>query len=187
MVLTAGKDTPSNVLTRPERLNAVAQVLPCGEQTPVALQEFVDRVAAVLRAPSAGVSLILNDAGVVPAAHGVGGWLAEAGGMPAEWAPCATVVRSDAPLLITDTHDDPAHTANPLVTVSGVRSYAGVPLRVNGQPVGALWVLSGQPGMHTAADLDTLLELAPSAVRLLQDAAGEDATSACSLLRDAVD
>jgi hypothetical protein len=84
------------VLTRPERLRAVAQLLPRADGTPEALQLFIDRVACVLKAPCAGVSLILNDAGILIAAHGVDGWLAEAGGMPAEWAPCAVVVRYDA-------------------------------------------------------------------------------------------
>jgi hypothetical protein len=77
---------------------------------------------------AAAVSLILNDTGLLIAAHGVGGWLAEAGGMPEHGASCATVVRRDAPLLITDTHDDPAHVLNPLVMITGVRGYAGVPL-----------------------------------------------------------
>ncbi|SNY57086.1 GAF domain-containing protein [Paractinoplanes atraurantiacus] len=104
----------------------------------------------MLQAPCAGISLILNDAGILLATHGVQGWLAEAGGMPAEWAPCAQVVRQNAPLLIADTHDDPAHTANPLVTITGVRSYAGVPLHSDGQPVGPLCVLAGR--VHRRAD-----------------------------------
>ena len=115
--------------------------------------------------------MILDDAGILIATHGVGGWLADAGGMPAQWAPCASVVRNDAPLLITDTHDDPTHTANPLVTITGVRSYAGVPMRLNGHAIGSLCVLDAQPGTFTEADLQTLTELAPRAVQLLQDAA----------------
>ncbi|GIF02540.1 GAF domain-containing protein [Actinoplanes siamensis] len=172
-MLTPGHATAQDALTRRERLSAVALLLPREGESPAALQQFVAHVAAVLRAPSAGVSLILSDAGIIPAAHGVGGWLAEAGGMPAEWAPCATVVRGDAPLLITDTYDDPAHVTNPLVTISGVRSYAGAPLRLRGQPVGALWVLSGEPDRHTHDDLDALAGLAPRAVELLRGACGD--------------
>ncbi len=170
-MLDPGYDTPADALLRLDRLTAVAALLPSTEETPAALQQFIDHVAAVLHAPCAGVSLILNDAGILTASHGVGGWLAEAGGMPAQWAPCATVVRHDAPLLITDTYDDPAHTANPLVMVTGVRSYAGVPLHLHGHAVGSLCVLAGQPGMFTDADLDTLIGLAPLAVQLMQDAA----------------
>lgn len=165
-------DAPNDALTRPERLTAVAAVLPPTDAAPPALQQFVNDVAVALGAPCSGVSLILDDAGILIATHGVGGWLAEAGGMPAEWAPCASVVRQDAPLLITDTHDDPAHTANPLVMITGVRSYAGVPLRLNGHAIGSLCVLDAQPGAFTEADLDTLTDLAPRAVQLLQDAAG---------------
>lgn len=158
----------TDVLIHPARVEAVGTLLPRCKGTPAALQEFIDHVADVLRAPCAGVSLILTDAGILVATHGVGGWLAEAGGMPAEWAPCATVVRTDVPLLITDTHDDPRHTTNPLVTITGVRSYAGVPLRLNGQPVGSLCVLSGDPDAFDDTDLDTLTGLAPRAVALLQ-------------------
>ncbi|BEL06181.1 hypothetical protein Q0Z83_043720 [Actinoplanes sichuanensis] len=158
----------TDVLTHPDRVEAVGRLLPCGEGTPAALQQFIDHVAELLHAPCAGVSLILTDAGMLVATHGVSGWLAEAGGLPAEWAPCATVVRNDAPLLITDTHDDPAHVTNPLVMITGVRSYAGVPLHSNGQPVGSLCVLSGEPHAFTTADLDVLTGLASRAVELLR-------------------
>lgn len=171
LMLTAGYDVPTDVLTHPERLEAVAQLMPRTEQAPAALQHFVSHVATALGAPCTGVSLILNDAGVLAATHGVSGWLTEVGGMPAEWAPCAVVVRHNAPLLITDTHDDPAHTTNPLVMITGVRSYAGVPLHLHGQPVGSLCVLSGEPDAFTDTNLQTLLGLAPRAVELLRDAA----------------
>ncbi|MEV4281531.1 GAF domain-containing protein [Actinoplanes xinjiangensis] len=173
MVTSPCYDTPMDVLVDPRRLTAVAQLLPRGEDVSPVLQRFIDEVAGLLRAPCAGVSLILDDAGVLLATHGVGGWLAEAGGMPAQWAPCATVVRQDAPLLIVDTHDDPAHTTNPLVMITGVRSYAGVPLHLDGQAVGSLCVLAAEPGRFTHADLDTLISLAPRAVALLQQAAGD--------------
>lgn len=171
MVLAPTFDAPNDVLIDPERLLAVADLLPDTAGTSAALHGFVDLIAAVLRAPCAAVSLILDDAGVLMATHGVGGWLAAAGGMPEQWAPCATVVRHDAPLLIADTYDDSAHTGNPLVMITGVRSYAGVPLHLRGQAVGALCVLSGQPGMFTEADLNALVVLAPRAVELLREAA----------------
>ena len=172
MTSAADSDRPTDALIHRERLRAVAKLLPRTDDTPQALQQFIDHVADLLDAPCAGASLILNTAGVLTATHGVGGWLAEAGGMPAEWAPCAVVVRRNAPLVIADTHDDPGHTTNPLVTITGVRSYAGVPLHLDGQAVGSLCVLDGRPGMFDDAVLDTLADLAPQAVALLQDAAG---------------
>jgi GAF domain-containing protein len=171
MLLRERYDTPTNPLTRRERLKAVGALLPCSDTTPAALQQFVDRVAAAVDAPCAALSLILNDTGMLAATHGVDGWLAEAGGMPAQWAPCASVVRQNHPLLINDTHDDPAHTASPLVMITGVRSYAGVPLHFQSQPVGSLCVLASAPGRFTDADLRTLQAMAPQAVRLLHEAA----------------
>ncbi|MEU4626540.1 GAF domain-containing protein [Actinoplanes sp. NPDC023801] len=169
MVNSPCYDPPIDALVRPQRLDAVAQLLTGVEGTPPGLQRYIDDVAALLGAPCAGVSLILSDVGVLLATHGVGGWLAEAGGMPVQWAPCATVVRHDMPLLITDTHDDPAHTANPLVMITGVRSYAGVPLHLDGQAVGSLCVLAAEPGRFTHAALDTLISLAPRAVAVLRE------------------
>ncbi|MEV4283187.1 GAF domain-containing protein [Actinoplanes xinjiangensis] len=171
MTLTPGSNTLTDALTRRDRLTAVAQLLPLTDSTPAPLQQFIDEVAALLDAPCAGVSLILQDTGILTATHGVGGWLADAGGMPAHWAPCAIVVSQNAPLLITDTHDDPAHTTNPLVMITGVRSYAGVPLHLDGQAVGSLCVLDGRPAMFTDTVLDTLTDLAPRAVALLHAAA----------------
>ncbi|MEU4779699.1 GAF domain-containing protein [Micromonospora sp. NPDC023633] len=55
--------------------------------------------------------------------------------------------------------------------ITGVHSYAGVPLHFDGQPVGSLCVLPGEPGRFANADLNTLIDLAPEAVRLLHDAA----------------
>ncbi|MEU4779700.1 hypothetical protein [Micromonospora sp. NPDC023633] len=78
MLLAPHNNTTQDALVRPERLEAVAALLPNAEGAPIALQRFVDRVASALRAPCAGVSLILNDAGILAATHGVGGWLAEA-------------------------------------------------------------------------------------------------------------
>ena len=171
MLLAPCPDAPTDELLRHDRLRAVGRLMPRSDDTPLELQQFIDHVAARLGAPCAGMSLILNDAGILAATHGVGGWLAEAGGMPAHWAPCATVVRHGAPLLITDTHDDPAHTGNPLVMITGVRGYAGVPLYLDGQAVGALCVLDGRPGTFGTAVLDTLTGLAPQAVALLHAAA----------------
>jgi hypothetical protein len=120
---------------------------------------------------AAAVSLILNDTGLLIAAHGVGGWLAEAGGMPEHGASCATWCAVSPHLLITDTHGDPAHVLNPLVMIT---EYAVTPAcRYYASPVGSLCVLSGEPARFGDSDLHTLLGLAPHAVGLLRDAAGD--------------
>jgi GAF domain-containing protein len=152
------------------RMRAVGKVLAeRGERVDPALQDYVALVADLLRAPVCVVDLVLDSTVLVVASHGVGGWLAEAGGMPVEWAACSVVVQRRADVLITDTHHDPRHTGNPIVAVSGVRSYAGVPLRsAEGHIVGTLCVLHTMPNAFATTDLHKLAALGTRAELLLR-------------------
>ncbi|WP_433788518.1 response regulator [Actinoplanes sp. CA-252034] len=149
-------------LTNRGRIRAVGRLL--DRTDPVALRmlsALAAEVAALTGAPTAAVTLVLSDAVAYVASVGVPEPLATAGGVPAEWAPCSMVVGRDEPVLITDTHHDPAHRDNPVVVRLGVRSYAGVPLHdAAGIPVGTLCVLDRVP---FAFDEGTLARLATAA------------------------
>ncbi len=149
------------------RMRAVGTVL--AAQVDPALQDYVGLVADLLRAPVCVVNLVLDSTVLLLASHGIGGWLADAGGMPVEWTACSVVVQRHADVLITDTHHDPRHTGNPIVAVSGVRSYAGVPLRSpDGQIVATLCVLHVVPNAFTTTDLHKLAALGARAEHLLR-------------------
>jgi CheY-like chemotaxis protein len=125
-------------------------------------------VSEQIESSAAAVNIVLVDAVAVCGAYGLSGWIREAGGMPAEWTPGTAVVRSAEPLLLDDLEDHPAYAASPLASVSGVRSYAGVPLTDRGgHTVGTLDVMDRKPHAFTAAVLDRLRERSADAVAAL--------------------
>ena len=169
-------DTPRPVtdpLTDLARLHRVAELL--DEPTPYAGAEadlFTSNTAVLLDADTAVINLVLNDAVMIAAAHGLPPLLARTGGVPAEWAPCTTVVRRGRPLLLTDTHTNPEHRRNPAVTVCGIRSYAGVPLRADtGHVIGTLCVTARRPYAFTTDTIDHLTALTPRAMQHLRQRA----------------
>lgn len=101
------------------------------------LRALVDRFGL----PAAAVNVVLDGAQVQLAAHGVSGWMAEAGGVPVEWSFCRFAVAARAPFVVEDAERHPLVRDNPLVRGEGVRCYAGAPLVTSGgAAVGALCV-----------------------------------------------
>jgi GAF domain-containing protein len=72
---------------------------------------------------------------------------------------------------VPDAAKDPRFAGNPLVTEAGIaKFYAGVPLLVDGQPVGALCVLADKAREHPdAPTIDRLRALAASASERLDE------------------
>lgn len=75
---------------------------------------------------------------------------------------CDTTVRQGDSLVVEDLSADERFSSNPLVaTDSGVRFYAGQPLRApGGQAVGTLCLLDHAPRTFSSAELETLQDLA---------------------------
>lgn len=85
---------------------------------------------------------------------------------PRATSPCARVVATDAPLLVPDASRTPegeAWTRDP----AAARAYAGVPLRVEGLPVGTLCVSDTAPRAWDASLIAALEDLALVAEALL--------------------
>ncbi|MEV4281507.1 GAF domain-containing protein [Actinoplanes xinjiangensis] len=161
---------PVDPVTDPRRLLQVAALVDDFSLTDQCEADlFTANVAVLLDADTAAINLLLNDSVLIAAASGLPPLLQETRGAPAGWAPCTSVVRHGNPVLLTDTHTDPNHHHNPLVTRCGIRSYAGVPLRVaTGEVVGTLCVLKSQPLAFTNRTTETLTVLAGRAIRYLQ-------------------
>lgn len=59
---------------------------------------------------------------------------------------CTTTIRSDEPMIVEDSHQDPRFRDNPLVTGEPfVRFYAGFPMVSRGSRVGTLCVIDSRP------------------------------------------
>ena len=150
-------DLPGGATPETARLEEIAALgLVSGDQDP-ALDAIAHEAAAALGAPTALINVVLDTAVHVAASHGLDGWVAEVGGVPAEWAFCAHIARLGAPLAIEDTTVNVLSASSPLVVIDGVRSYAGVPLvSARGHALGTLCVLGTAARPFTAADIETL-------------------------------
>ncbi|WP_430783074.1 response regulator [Actinoplanes sp. G11-F43] len=157
----------TNHLVDVDRLLAVSDYLTRPAHAE-ALDAFAERLAELTGAPMAAITLMLNDSVVVAGSHGMPRWVREAGGVPAEWSPDTVVVAEDVPVLIGDSAVDGEYATSPLFSVSGVRSYASVPLNsTEGHVVGTLCVLDEKPGTCTEDTVQILHSQRAQALVLL--------------------
>ncbi|MEV0895825.1 response regulator [Actinoplanes sp. NPDC049802] len=150
-----------------ERLLAVSDFLhrPSGAGS---LDAFAERLTELTGVPAAAITLVLNDSVVVAGSHGMPRWVREAGGVPVEWSPDTIVVAEDVPVLIGDSTADEEYATSPLFSVSGVRSYASVPLHsAGGHVVGTLCVMDETPGTCTEDTVQILHSQRAEALVLL--------------------
>jgi len=82
-------------------------------------------------------------------------------------APCARVLQRDEPTVIEDMTTDTALAAHAFVA-DGMRFYAGIPIGVEGVPVGTLCCMDAAPRALEAGVLNQLRDLAALAEVLLQ-------------------
>jgi GAF domain-containing protein len=152
------------------RLDEIAELgLLDGEADPI-LDEVARRAASALGLPVSLVSVVLDDALLVAASHGLTGlWLDETKGHPLEWSFCATSVRTRDAFVVPDATRNDYHATNPLVTQDGVRCYAGVPLvSSRGYVLGNLCVVGMEERTFTPDEIGMLRNLAIEAVARIE-------------------
>ncbi|BAL88135.1 hypothetical protein AMIS_29150 [Actinoplanes missouriensis 431] len=132
------------------------------------LNRIAERTAERLGQPIALVSMVLDTAQVFPGSYGLTGWLAEMGGTPIEWSFCVNAVNSGTSYVVPDATDDALQSTNPLVTNDGIRSYAGVPVVLDGAVLGTHCVLGTAAHVFTDADLAELRRGAEEVSELLR-------------------
>ena len=161
----------------PERLADVARLGLDREEERPYLHDVVERAALTLGTPFAVLDVLLDDAQVFLDATGpMPEWVREAAGTPLEWAFCTPLVRDRAVRTVADLAADPMFRDNPLVTIEGVRSYAGAPLiSRNGHVLGGLCGLDIRPREFGPAQLGALQSLADEAVGRIEERAVEQA------------
>lgn len=152
------------------RLQEIADLGLLSPEIDPILADVAARAAWSLGMPVSLVSVVLDEALQVAAAHGIDGlWLAETGGHPVEWSFCATSVRTRAPFVVPAALEHPEHRTNPLVTEDGVRCYAGVPLiSSRGFVLGNLCVVGLEERSFSEGEMGTLRELAAEAVARIE-------------------
>ncbi|MBG0568733.1 GAF domain-containing protein [Actinoplanes aureus] len=152
----------------PDRLEVMAGIDLDNPELRHRLDHIAKRTADRLGQPIALVSMVLNNAQFFPGSYGLQGWLDELAGTPIEWSFCVNAVNSGTAYVVSDATTDVDQSTNPLVTIDGVRSYAGVPIVVNGAILGAHCVLGSDPRPFTDADLAELRRGADEISELLR-------------------
>ncbi len=134
------------------------------------LDQFAQRAAERLDVRTGLVSIVLDTAQFLAGTYGVeGSWFAESDGTPIEWAFCASVVRTGQPYLVTDATVDELQHDNPLVTIDGIRSYAGAPLiDPDGLVLGSCCAIGDTPRDFVAEEIADLQLLAAEIVAELE-------------------
>jgi signal transduction histidine kinase len=101
---------------------------------------------------------------------------------------CHYVVAGSAPLVIEDTHAHPTWREIPVVQSLDVRAYLGVPVIVDGQPIGSFSVVDSCPRHWEPSDIETLVQLSLAvsreiALRVTLKVAREEAERANGLAK----
>jgi GAF domain-containing protein len=153
-----------------ERLREIVELGLLDQSVGPLLADLTETAAETLQVPVSLVSVVLDEALHVAAAHGVEGvWMAETGGHPVEWSFCKTSVQTRQPFVVPDATQDPEHASNPLVTQDGLRCYAGVPMiSSRGHVLGNLCVVGLEPAEFPDASVEVLRQLAAEAVKRLE-------------------
>ncbi|MEJ5946656.1 SpoIIE family protein phosphatase [Pseudokineococcus basanitobsidens] len=170
--------------------------LPPSTAVPATPDASFDRFARLVRAqlgvPTALVSLVTAHGQVLPGALGLPAPWQERRSTPLTHSVCQHVVATAGPLVVRDVRDVPELAGSLAVPDLGVVAYAGMPLRdADGDVVGSLCAVDGQPRDWTERDVEVLRDLAAAcsselALRQLRERARE-ALAASEQARAAAD
>jgi GAF domain-containing protein len=156
-------------LTDPARILALAGLDLDHPDLRPRLDAITERTAERLGLPISLVTFVLDTAQFIGGSHGVDNWISGAQGTPVEWSFCARTVETGQDFVVPDTTLEPYLAGNPLATVDGFRSYAGAPLILDGQVLGAHCVISTATHEFTDADLAELRAGADEIVAVLSE------------------
>lgn len=130
-------------LDSPERLAAITPLLTRLDADEV-LDACVEEVARIAEAPIALVSLLMRGIQVFRAHRGLPPELATSCATSRAISFCTFVVQEELPFLVEDAPNDP-RVPQEMVVSYDICAYVGVPVRVNGQVVGALCAVDVVP------------------------------------------
>ena len=158
-------------INRVDRLVDVARLGLDRETERGYLRAIVDDVSVRLDTPFVVIDVLLNDAQVFLAGSGpMPEFIAEAGGTPLEWAFCQPLVTERRARSVADLTADPLFRDNPLVTVGGLRAYAGAPLISHtGQVLGGICGLDVRTRAFDPAEMEYLQVMAAETVERLEE------------------
>ncbi len=123
------------------------------------------RLAAnLMGAPTALVSLVDAHRQFFKSGFGLSGTLARDRQTPLSHSFCKYVARDRAPLVVTDARQHPVLRDNPSIREHNVIAYAGIPLVVEDEAIGAFCVIDDKPHEWSPDEIQVLQDLADSVV-----------------------
>jgi len=143
---------------RPERRRVFTDEL-LSEVDDEVLQEVVETAVERLNAPIAVVSLVLDDVQFFKAHHGLPSDIASACSTDREASFCQFVVRDGKSMEVTDAPND-TRLPQKLVREYGIKSYLGIPLRIDDVVVGSLCVIDVKTRSFSDKEKEDLESLA---------------------------
>jgi GAF domain-containing protein len=155
------------VVRRPSRLRALAELEANAESSAEALDRIARIACRVLDVPVVLVNLVGADRQRFIGCGGPEPW-ASMSGMPITAGFCPFALGADTAYALEDARVEPGQAANLAVEQYGVVAYAGVPLRAGGEAVGTLCAIDFKPRTWSEDDLGVLADLAGGATAELQ-------------------
>lgn len=155
------------LVSDPRRLAAVHSVALLDSPTEETFDSMSRLAVSLVGAPASFLSIVDAERDFYKSAHGFPEALASSREMHGRTF-CHYAIAGTDPLVIEDTHADPLWRAVPTVDSLDVRAYVGVPLIVDGQPIGSFCVIDNHPRTWTPTEIETLVQLAKAAAREIQ-------------------
>jgi GAF domain-containing protein len=157
------------VLEDRERLREIAALRLTEPDVQHILRDVCEEASKAMGMPMGLVTIVLDEVQLFAGQHGLGGWLQEAGGTPAEWAFCRYTVAGKAPFIVTDAQRNPLVQESPLVSQDGLRCYAGMPLVTSrGHAIGSFCVAGVEAREFSDGELQKLQRYASETMRRLE-------------------
>lgn len=165
-------------LQDPLRLDAVRRSNLLDSDSDRDFDQLTRLAAHLLRVPNALVTLVGRDRQFVKSSleEGEKAALPTGSSQTLDRSFCKFAVASREPFIVEDSRTHPLVQHSDAVD-AGVLAYAGVPLEVNGEAIGALCVIDSKPRSWSRDELETLRALARSAMRLIEERMGQHGSS----------
>ncbi|NIP78146.1 MAG: GAF domain-containing protein [Gemmatimonadetes bacterium] len=129
----------------PDRLAALRRTLLLDSPQEPSFDRLTELASLILDAPVALVSLVDADRQFFKSCIGLPEPWAGERETPLSHSFCKHVVATGDPLIIDDARDHPLVRDNPAIEALNVIAYAGIPLTLDGQPLGSFCVIDGEP------------------------------------------
>lgn len=149
----------------PARLLAVRDSRLVDSPEEEAFDALTRLAAGLIQVPVSFISVVDADRDYYKSHCGLTGTVAETRQLSGRTFCHFALLSKENPLIIRDTHADPVWASVPTVASLGVRAYVGAPMRLDGHTIGSFCVVDQRPRAWTALQLQTLRELAASAIR----------------------